>query len=54
MKTVHCDIWENSVTCFADDLIGDDDVAVSFAFSDHDIDTCEYLLSDTETEFTLH
>lgn len=54
MKTIHCDIWENSVTCFADDLTSEhDDDAVSFAFADHDIDTCEYLLSD-ETEYILH
>ena len=51
MKTVHCDIWENSVTCFADDLNGDDDVAVSFTFADHDVDTFDYVCHDERIEF---
>lgn len=44
MRTVHCDIWENSLTCFADDLLVgvDDDQGVDFAFADHDVDSFDY------------
>lgn len=43
MRTLHCDIYENAVTCFADDLAPDhDDDGVDIMFADHDVDCFEY------------
>jgi hypothetical protein len=48
MKTVRCEIWENRVTSFCDDLNDSDDDGVDFAFNDHDIDSFDY--SEPEAE----
>jgi hypothetical protein len=39
MRTIHADIYNNSFTCFADDLIEFDGDAVEFAIMDHDTDS---------------
>jgi hypothetical protein len=36
MKILHCDIWDNNVTAFCDDIDCDNDEGVIFAFADHD------------------
>ena len=54
MKTIHCDIWENNVTSFCDDIdASDNDEAVNFSFADHDVDTFEYVCEPDEKGYSL-